>query len=384
MRDIVIWGTGTIARSLYYRIIREGGITVQYFVDNAAGSSFYGCNVYRPTRENCSRYLVVVASNIYYGEISVQLSEYGLEELRDYIPYQALGKEVVLIHGNCYKLWIQEYLETSKTFSDKYWIYPIPRIYHIKKGYIKDHLLKNCDVFISQDIQENNKFDERLSFDYLSALVSKRVICIPNVYGLGKFLFPQAELGKGNGWRNPAGPELENGLFLYSDENIDKLWNNGERNIDVITQYLETDIYTKESIEENMKKYFEKWERRDQHCDVKIMDYIKAEYKKQLLFYEPANPCNNVLRKISEGILEILGIDKREVHEIGERVATSEIPIYRCVKEALGLEYEQKYVRKVPSWEQSKLVSGNMDLKEYCREYCYWCHNGKPETISEE
>lgn len=381
MREIVIWGTGTVARSLYYKIVRNGSFKVKYFVDNTPVKSFYDQDVYLPTRENCSKYLVVVASNIHYEEISVQLLEYGLEELRDFIPYQALGKEVVLVHGNCYKLWIQEYLQTSNTFNEKYWIYPIPRVYHIKKGYIKDHLVKNCDVFISQDIQENNRFDERLSFDYLSSIANKRVICIPNVYGLGKFLFPQAQLGKGESWRNPAGPELENGLFLYSDENIDRLWNGGERNPDVIAQYLETDIYSKQYIEDNLQMCFRKWEERDQHCDVKIMDYIKAEYRNQLLFYEPANPCNNVLRKISERILELLGIDPNEVHEIGERIATSELPVYKCVKEALGLKYEQKYIREVPSWEQSKLISGNMELKEYCREYCYWCHDGKPDAL---
>lgn len=381
MRDIVIWGTGTVARSLYYKIARNGGFRVRYFIDNAPMKSFYDYDVYLPTRENCSKYLVVVASSIHYEEISVQLLEFGLEELQDFIPYQALGKEVVLVHGNCYKLWIQEYLQTSKTFNDRYWIYPIPRVYHIKKGFIKDHLVKNCDVLISQDIQENNKFDERLSFEYLSARATKKVICIPNVYGLGKYLFPQAKLGEGESWRNPAGPELENGLFLYSDENIDRLWNSGERNIDTIVQYLETDIYSKQYIEDNLQNCFKKWEERDRHCDVKIMDYIKAEYKNQLLFYEPANPCNNVLRKISERILELLDIDHNEVQEIGARNATLELPVYRCVKEALGLKYEQEYIREVPSWEQSKLISGNMELKEYCREYCYWCHEGKPQNL---
>lgn len=174
MCDIVIWGTGTVARSLYYKIMRGGHFRVRYFVDNAAVKSFYDCDVYLPTKENCSKYLVVVASGIHYKEIAVQLSEYGLEELRDFIPYQALGKEVVLVHGNCYKLWIQEYLQTSRTFNGRYWIYPIPRVYHIKEGFIKDHLVQNCDVLISQDIQENNKFDERLSFEYLSARAKKR------------------------------------------------------------------------------------------------------------------------------------------------------------------------------------------------------------------
>lgn len=378
MKDIVIWGTGVVARSSFYTISKF--YNVKYFLDNAPVDRFYGRDVYRPTKENCSRYPVVVASNIYYKAIAEQLLGYGLEELRDIIPWQALGRKVVLLHGNCYKHWIRQYLQTSKTFLSQYWIYPLPRIYHLKQGYIREQLLKNCDVLISQDVQENNQFDKRLSFQYLSSHVNGRVICIPNVFGLGKFLFPQAVLGKGrSGWKNPSGTGMDNGMFMYSDTNIDRLWEEGERDIDKIVKYLESDVYSKEEIEKNAEACFAKWEKRDQDCDVKIMDYIRQEYKKQRLFYEPANPCNNVMRKISERILKILEIDPEEIQEIGERRATLELPVYQCVKEALGLEFDTEYIREVPAWEISKLVPGRVDLAEYCREYCYWCHDWNTE-----
>lgn len=373
MKDIVIWGTGVIARTLFYRIPRE--YHVKYFLDNAHVDKFYDKAVYRPTSENCSKYLVVVASDVCYKEIAQQLIGFGLEELKDFIPYHALGKKVVLVHGNCYKHWIEEYLCTSETFQQRFWIYPIPKIYLIKHGYIHEQLVKNCDVLISQDVQENNQFDERLSFQYLSLHANGKVICIPNVFGLGQFLFPQAVMGKGQaGWKNPSGADMENGLFMYSDANIDRLWEMGERDTDKIADYLETDVYSKEEVEKNLEFYFNKWEKRDQFCDVKIMDYIRQEYKKQLLFYEPAHPCNNVLKKISERILEMLDIDPKEIQEIEERKATLELPIYQCVKTALGLEFDTRYVREVPHWEISKMIQGKMDLAEYCREYCYWCH----------
>ncbi len=373
MKDIVIWGTGVTARILFYKI--SSVYHVKYFVDNVPVDKFYGRDVYRPTKENCGQYLVVVASNDYYKAISEQLMGYGLEELKDFIPYQALGKKIMLVHGNCYKHWIEQYLQTSETFNRRFWIYPIPRIYLMKQGYISEQILKNCDVLVSQDVQENNQFDERLSFQHLASQVQGKVICIPNVFGLGKFLFPQAILGAGEAdWKNPSGTGLENGMFMYSDVNIDRLWAEGERDVDKITNYLKSDVYSKEEIEENLATCFKKWEKRDEACDVKIMDYIRQEYKKQLLFYEPAHPCNNVLRKISERILESLGIDPGEIQEIEERGATQELPIYQCVKEVLGLTFETKYMREVPHWEISKLVPDKMDLEEYCREYCYWCH----------
>lgn len=93
MCDIVIWGTGAVARRFYYTIMDQHEVNVKYFVDNAPVDSFYGHNVYRPTRENCSKYTVVVASDIFYQDISIQMTEYGLKELKDFIPYGAFKKK---------------------------------------------------------------------------------------------------------------------------------------------------------------------------------------------------------------------------------------------------------------------------------------------------
>ena len=373
MKNIVIWGTGVIGRSLYYNLC-WGGYKVKYFVDNSQRDVFYNCKVLRPTKENCSKYLVVVASNLYYEDIAIQLMEYGLEELKDYIPYQALGKKIVILHGNCHIGIIKSYLNTSKSFKDKYYIYSIPMIQHNKKGYIKEHLLSNCDVFIYQDIQADNQYDIRLSEEYLLPKVRNMKICIPNIYGMGKIFYPQAKKGKEDClWSNPSGREIPGGLFNFRDENIDSLWRKGERKIEKIVEYLRGPIYDKENVKNEFEHMFSKMEEREKHWDVKILEYIKQNYKKQQMFYEPAHPCNNILRKISEEILVMLDIDINELQEIEESFGVSEMPIYKCVKEALELKFERKYIRNVPPIEESKLTEKDMDLKEYCREYCYWC-----------
>lgn len=379
MREIIIWGTGVIGRSLYYKILRGGGIyKVKYFVDNSSINTFYNLEVYRPTKKNCSICLVVVASSVYYEEIAIQLTEFGLQELKDFIPYEALGKEVVLIHGNCHVEIIKRYLNTSKSFSDKYWTYPVPLIQDNKKGYIKDHLLNNCDVFIYQDIQEKNPFDKRLSANYLKNMVNGKKICIPNLYGLGKILFPQAEIGihiKGDVWNNPKGTEIQGGLFNYRDKNIDNLWINGERNIREITKFLESEVYEADFIKQNFYEYIKKWEQREKLCDVKIVDYIKAEYRNIQLFWEPAHPCNILLKEISARILKLLDIDKSELKEIDFSFGVAEMPIYKCVINALQLNFEVESIRNTHPMKLAKLTEKEMDLEEYVREYCYWCFN---------
>ncbi len=347
-------------------------------MDNSRINKFYGLEVFRPTRENCSKYQVVVASNVRYDEIAQELTEYGLKELKDFIPYQALGKKVVLVHGNCYVEIVEAYLNTSKTFRDQYWIYPIPLIQHNTRGYIKDHLLDYCDVLIYQDIRETNPFDRRLSAEYLTQKVKKKKICIPNLNGMGKIFFPQAEAGnrvEGDAWNNPRGAEMQGGLFNYRDANIDRLWRSGERDILKIAEYLRGSVYDEKYIRDSFEQILRRWEEREQQWDVKLTDYVKREYQNEQMFYEYGHPCNNILRKVSEGILEILGIDKEEISEIEIRFGVSEMPVYNCVKEALGLKYERTSIRTVSPEEKPKLTEGEMDLVEYVREYCYWCYD---------
>lgn len=380
-REIIIWGTGVIGRSIYYRILRENlPYEVKYFVDNYSLQSFYDLDVFRPDRENCSKFLVVVASTVYYEDIASQLIEFGLEELKDFIPYEALDKEVILMHGNCHTDVIREYLNTSYEFKKKYWIYPLPPIAQNKKKYIKEHLLKNCDVFIYQDVQENNPFDKRLSASYLISKVCGKKICIPNLFGMGKILYPQGILCPDHGViKNPTGKEMPGGLFNHRDENIDRLWLAGERDVVKISKYLEGEVYSKEFIRKNVEECFEKIERREDKWDIKILSFIKEKLSETQLFIDPAFPCNIIFRKISEDILELLKIDKNTMEEIAKDhgFGISEMPIYKCVREALDLQYTKKYIRDIEPVKYAKLIDKDMDLLEYCREYCFWCFDWK-------
>lgn len=351
---------------------------VKYFVDNAPIDKFYGVSVYRPTKENCSAHLVVVASRAHYEEISIELTEFGLEELKDYIPYEALGKKTVLIHGNCHTDIIKRYLNNSDTFVRQYWIYPLPMIQNNKKGYIKDHLLRNCDVFICQDIRGDNPCDKRLSAEYLLNKAGGTKICFPNLFGLGEIFFPQAERGNSHDvdlWNNPRGVEIPAGLFNYRDVNIDCLWRKGERDIHRIAEYLESDIYDEKCLRKHFEEKIAKWEQRETLCNIKILHYIKANYRKIQLFWEPAHPCNVLLKELSGEILKLLNISEHEIEEIDFSFGATEMPIYKCVRKALGLEYDNKYIRNWYPLERAKLTEEKMDLEEYVREYCYWCYD---------
>lgn len=170
MKKIIIWGTGENAYKFYYKARQEYDII--YFLDNYPKiDMLHGKKVYKPSKENTGRGILIVIASVYYCEIAEQLKCYGLEELKDFIPYQALGKKIVMCYGNCYFGLIKEYLMTSAEFMQTHYFYPLPPIQSIEKECIDDDLLKNCDIFIHQDVQKENFFGEKFSMEDRKSVV---------------------------------------------------------------------------------------------------------------------------------------------------------------------------------------------------------------------
>lgn len=235
-KKIVIFGTGNQAMKDFYTLRMQ--YDIQYFLDNDKNKvSFCGRNVIVPDDSNIRSYPIVVCTNdIYYLQIAEQLKTYGLEELKDFYPSGTLGKKTVIVHGNCHTGILKQFMMSSPRFLEKYWIYPLPSIHYIRKGYIDDDILKNCDVFIHQDIRINNSQDYKLSDEYIVPRLSKKCIniTIPNLYTFGKVFFPQTTENKnshsyyGDKW----------GMFPAGDENVERLLREGVKDIEQILKII--------------------------------------------------------------------------------------------------------------------------------------------------
>ena len=114
----------------------------------------------------------------------------------------------------------------------------------------------------------------------------------------------------------------------------------------------------------------EKIEEREEKCDVRISDYILAHYKEQQMYYDPYHPTREVLHEIGRRIVSKLGYTGEYV---GNRYAANdggELFIYGCVRRALGLEFEQSYIKR---YDHSSTLHGRaINLREYIEEYRQW------------
>lgn len=371
--SVVVFGTAFhAAQCLYY--LRNKSIRVKYFFDNnCAGETFFGYSVYRPTKEKIAgNFILVATSEAVYQAISIQLQEFGMQEFDDYIYYEWLYKKIVLLHGNCHMSVIRSFLMSSKQFCEKYSIYPNPPIHINKKKRVSENGIKNCDVWVHQDIRKDNAWSYYFSDEYLRQKVRSDVeeIVVPNLFGLGKFLFPQVRIGENFRDRKVSGGgEQTFHLFPWSDRIIDKCVEKGMDKKE-IEKFCSGRVIEDIEIKENFRFYIEKIRKRELAWDIKILDFILENYKDEKLFYDMYHPSETILRQISLDVLKKCGIDDENIFNIENAFLDAvEYPVYPVVKKVLGLQWEETFIRKSRA---GRKICRDMDFSRYIEEYLFW------------
>jgi hypothetical protein len=141
--------------------------------------------------------------------------------------------------------------------------------------------------------------------------------------------------------------------------------------IDEIEKMLSEKIYDKDYIIMKFKECVNKIRERERGWDIKILDFILNNYQKKKIFYDPQHPVNEVFIEMGRKVLEVLNVPIYEFCQLTTFGDGREIFIYNCVKEALGLEFEEKYIRVHSN---TQIRDKYMDLHEYIDEYVEWCY----------
>ncbi len=112
-------------------------------------------------------------------------------------------------------------------------------------------------------------------------------------------------------------------------------------------------------ISKNLEESFGKMRKIEEFCDIKIVDFVRENYKKERLFYSNNHCSNSVLYKITGEISVLCGIKELRKFE-SEMLRDHSVLILPRVREELGLEFEGK----------NKLYGGEeVDEEEYIRRY---------------
>ena len=368
-KRLAMFGCGFEGEKLYYQM-KQRGVEFDCAFDNYKSGHFHDIKIVDigMVKESLGKWLILVSSKQYYAEIREQLVAYGLKEFDNFMPGEMFDKKLVVINANCYGPLIQTFLNSNEDFVKKYYIYETIPIHANQEKKLNEIVVKKCDLFLHQDIREDNPYGYCFSDKYTSTLLKKKCISItiPNLVGMGKAFFPQ---GDSNDRRN-ARADMPYGMFPYSDINVEVLAQKGYGTEQIISYIKNGRTYKRSEIADKFVCVVNKFIERERNWDVKIINFILENYKEKKVFYDINHPTNIVLEQIAQGILQILRIPEHPL-ECKCDLGRYEMPIYPEVRAALDLNYGgvKEQIRINSS---AKFM--NMNMEEYIKEYIFWCN----------
>lgn len=410
--EIVIWGTGLIGQKTFYQL--KGRYKILYFVDNEnhkSGEELLGIPVYSADDVIKKKCKIIIASGA-WREIAEQLMLAVKTPLTDFVPFwlidsnavsfydlldidksgktlktyieylHATGKRIMVIHGNCQTSIVEMYLNSIADFRQRFFILRIPKVCQYENSLLSAYtwkvLWESCDILITQNINETNRFNKELSVSRIITLLRKgtEIVRIPNIYFNG--YFPSCKRNVSNVMTNfhPGG------LFPFRYSYIDELFYEGMETDKIISVIKSKDFIPDKIIRENIEISLNEYIEREKDTDIRISDAIIANYKRKQLFYSFNHPVNELLKLETFRILQYLGgggktqeewyIEKEAVFDIdiNHSLRGQDAIVYPSVIAYMDIkEYETVYY-------PNRCIDDRVyTLEEYVREYIRVCLN---------
>lgn len=378
---VIIFGAGSKAELFIYR--NEASIEIMFFLDNNPGDGrFKNKDVKKPDSVDVDilkSYKIIVCSRAYWS-ISVQLTEMGLQEFVDFLPQQLYQKKMMFLIGNCHLEIIADMLQENTYFNQQFGIYTTaladslggddPIEMQLDRW---NNMIAYADVILHQDIREENPYGYYFSSNYIHKMCRADCLDITmiNIYGLGKIYYPWAVEYNPN---NPRNKGWAFGCFPTADTILDKLIREGKNVGQIMEIVNDENLYSTEELENNVRTLFDKYKKREENCDIKIVEYIEKNYKDTLLFWDEKHPVNDVLYEKTKQILLLMGISHIEKYS-QDNCRTSkgyQLPIYPAIMKKLKLKFPIS-LEQIRTKKECNLSDRDMNLEEYIRQYIFWC-----------
>ena len=359
---MLIFGNGIDADRFLYKhqlLLQD----VDCFVTSGKAGTFHGKEVKILDESVKSTDQIIVSASRFetYQEIADLLDDKGYREFKNYTWTHMYGKKIVVVNANCHGSAIIKYLNLSPKFRKEYFVYPVEEIQNNKKGFIPEKLLNNADVYIHQDIREENKYSFKLADSYIKRRLKNNCIdiSVPNFVGMAFFMFP-----------NLGNFKPRNGVDFYSDIVLDEAIEKVDHTFAMIQKYWKEYDFGASILDEYFEKDMEKIKRRQKNWDVPVYDYIINNYRKVPCFVDFDHPSRYLMKHIGRYVANVIGVDDINDEDYYSGLGGVSSPVIDCVKQHFKIEYEFPV--------ETKAFLGNdiSDLEnEYIKNYCWWYHD---------
>ncbi len=368
-KKYILYGIGVEAEYFLYQN-QDVLQNISFCIDRKDVDTFKGLDVFHIDDVdiyqliNTNYFIVASGREENFVELKKNLCRYGLKEWEHFIWSKAFRRKVVVINANCHGDAVKRYLRQSISFCNNYMIYPISAV-HLSEGSIDIDLLRHTDVYIHQDIRKENSISYQLSDEYVQQYLPESVIdiCIPNFVGMGKWMYPNIE-----GLDKVINPGKKPIYVLYRDQVLDEAAKECHT-CEEIKSFWRGYKYEESRMENDFLICMNKLKEREKNWDIKIYDYIMANYKIIPCFTDASHPSKYVMKIVGRQIAQIM--DLTDIEDEGyEPDMGMKVPVMNSVLKYFQLNFQ------VPC-ERRKEYLGKMTVSEvddYIKAYFWWYH----------
>jgi hypothetical protein len=270
-------------------------------------------------------------------------------------------KTNILFYGNCQLFAIINTLKLSNKYN-------INLVECWKEDINKQHftdIITNCDIIITQSINDNYRDVEYLSTTYIKQ--HKKPECKLIIFDSCYFNFYYFDLTykmfNNNILHKPIDYHYNKMIECYTNGNSKEYYiNNVVNNLDLKTSE-ELESIAEDSLNELYKRYNNN---KEKYNDTNIYvistyEYIKQNYKEKLLFYSMNHPTKYVIQFICEQIVDILQIQNTINYDI-DILQDPKCILYKCISKNINFDINKHNALTLNNTDVTKITQIYYDV----------------------
>ena len=274
-------------------------------------------------------------------------------------------KKNCLIYANCQNALIAKYLNSSQLFNQEYTIEKFPVNQLMQTGTtIPDRVLQQAKLFIYQPVK--NIHGDLSTESILNKLpIDCQRISFPPLYFTG--YYPQYCKNPTNKVIKPNHPF---GIFPHGDSNIIKMMEEGKSVAEIVEKLSDSDFYSRDFLLDNVDNSLAELARRESELNIKVSEFIKAQYQHHYLFYTQNHPSDILAVYVVNQILNLINLPELEdalslENPMKGTLDPVQIPIYPSVIKHLNLAF----VDDNTAYKHDSFCTNKMTFARYISEY---------------
>ena len=301
--------------------------------------------------------LIIVCHHDRFYTLRLRLMYLGKQEYKDFVSSNLVecllyGKQLVVCMGTQLISQVCTFLKNSKEFLENHSIvyYAESDLMEPYRNQLQEciHVAKCCDVYIRSDCEKERYPLKVLGINVLAETC--KVITVAD-YGFSGY-FPQTERDRDRisdyllrGYeRLPM--SYETVAFAREDKEVLRLCKEGKSEEDIVQTVGDIGFYSQESVNAHFDSEVERFKQLEENADIKLGGFIE-EHRGELLCRNLNEWHEHAVSYVADEILKrlnlpALSMDRQERGRLLEDACGSDLPVYPCVRKALGLAAESK------------------------------------------